>query len=830
MPDTFKHFFLHDTKQVRKYTPLSNARSNEVEYPDPKIHGNNLLSQFDSLWKENATKKQESQAVQNRGGTYLDFSSTKEIPLVLTSLENQVKKIELLNVKVSNSENKITASLFLPDKAKDHFENQIQEYITKTTKTGKPCKQNLISSITEVSLSRIESFWMDLQYPIPLEEKIWCEIWIISNTMGKNEFKSIFCLCDSLGIKHSNKIINFPDRIVTLCNCNRNDLQDLIDASSIIAEIHKATEVPSIFLSNQHDSNLWVKDLKDRLFKTDMKSRICILDTGINRAHPLLEGVTEDKTVQAADFTWSSADSNGHGTAMAGICEYFTLEDKFSSNGRIEQAIALESIKILPDKGKNEPELFGRITEDAVNIAQITVNDTNRIHCMAVTEDSSVEEINNQDELGKPSSWSAALDNITAGYEDGSKKFFAVSAGNVKPDELRIYGYPNANYVHCVESPAQAWNVLTVGAYCSKVQITHPELKDFKPVAKNGELCPFSTTSNNEKWTSAWPVKPEVLFEGGNAITDGRIFDICDDVSLLTTRSDFHIKPLKTINATSAATAQAAHAAARINSFYPGLWPETIRALLVHSAEWTPSMMETFPSMDKKSLGRKSMLHTFGYGIADIQRSLNSFTSSATMVIQDELQPFEEVSYIRGKEMNLHTLPWPRDFLLELGEKKVIMKVTLSYYIEASPDQRAWKNNYKYASCGLRFEVNNINEEPNAFVNRISKAEREDNYENQTDSNSSDKWYLGSNNRDSGSIHSDYWEGTAAELSDVQCVAVYPVSGWWKTKKTLNRYNKKVRYSLIISLSTEDEKIEIYNSIKTVIENSIRTPIVIRDF
>ncbi len=41
---------------------------------------------------------------------------------------------------------------------------------------------------------------------------------------------------------------------------------------------------------------------------------------------------------------------------------------------------------------------------------------------------------------------------------------------------------------------------------------------------------------------------------------------------------------------TSAATAQAAYLAASILADYPNLWPETVRALIVHSADWTPAM------------------------------------------------------------------------------------------------------------------------------------------------------------------------------------------------------------------------------------------------
>lgn len=46
-------------------------------------------------------------------------------------------------------------------------------------------------------------------------------------------------------------------------------------------------------------------------------------------------------------------------------------------------------------------------------------------------------------------------------------------------------------------------------------------------------------------------------------------------------------RPFTITNATSAATAQAAYMAAELMSAYPSLWEESIRALMVHSAQWT---------------------------------------------------------------------------------------------------------------------------------------------------------------------------------------------------------------------------------------------------
>ena len=86
-------------------------------------------------------------------------------------------------------------------------------------------------------------------------------------------------------------------------------------------------------------------------------------------------------------------------------------------------------------------------------------------------------------------------------------------------------------------------------------------------------------------------------------------------------------------------------------------------------------------------------------------------------------------------------------------------------------------------------------------------------------------WYLGSDNRDVGSIHSDYCEQAAVELCDCKNIAVFPVIGWWRERSYLGKHDSKIRYSLIVSLSTPKVDVDFYTPIMTEIENAIGTDI-----
>ncbi|EXX84005.1 hypothetical protein M568_00465 [Salmonella enterica subsp. enterica serovar Namur str. 05-2929] len=54
-------------------------------------------------------------------------------------------------------------------------------------------------------------------------------------------------------------------------------------------------------------------------------------------------------------------------------------------------------------------------------------------------------------------------------------------------------------------------------------------------------------------------------------------------------------------------------------------------------------------------------------------------------------------------------------------------------------------------------------------------------------------------------------------------IAVYPVGGWWKYRTAQERYENRVRYSLLVSIDVPDENIDIYSEVENIIniENQV---------
>jgi hypothetical protein len=187
----------------------------------------------------------------------------------------------------------------------------------------------------------------------------------------------------------------------------------------------------------------------------------------------------------------------------------------------------------------------------------------------------------------------------------------------------------------------------------------------------------------------------------------------------------------------------------------------------------------------------------------ELERALYSARNALTLIAEDTIQPYvkPEKKGVLLNEMKLFTLPWPLKQLTELGTTNVLMRVTLSYFIEPNPAESARNQKQRYASHGLRFAVKLPDEDQDDFRRRVNKAARE-----QSDT----RWILGTDLRDRGSLHSDLWRGPASDLARRGVVAVYPVSGWWKDREHLERYHRTAKFALVVSIVTPPTNIDIY--------------------
>lgn len=811
-----KNIFLEQTRESLPYA--SRQRQSGRSFPtrnNPEAHAAFIAERLRQCNAQALEPKQVA-AIRYKQGVYLEFSSQKGFPLNIKSLENLQKNIRLLNVRQEDDVEK--ATVYVPAGQEAYFLEKVRAYADSLSGEGKPQNNDLVRSIEDVKTAFLESFWVGDRANIPTETSVWCEIWLRYEDGQIEEAEQDFVTtCAENAIEVNANHIVFPERIVRMGKANATQLKGLVESCAYLAEVRKAPEPTGFFYDmDQHEQQAWVDELLSRTDFVPTKATVCLLDTGITAAHRLLAPAVTENRIQAVDSSWRTNDQDGHGTQMAGVALYRDLKKRLINTGREEIVHTLESVKILHPSENHEPSLYGAVTAQAIALAEIENPTADRVICMAVTAPS----YNTND--GSPSSWSGAIDSVTSGA-DGSndKRLMFISAGNVTPEELADSHFHDANILHGVENPGQAWNAVTVGAYTDNVTLDDPQYKGFSVVADRGDISPYSATSYT--WDPKWPIKPEILLDGGNMVTNGRDYLSCPQLSVLTTDS----QPLKyqfaTIWGTSSATAQAAWMAAQLFAEYPGIWPETVRALLVHSARWTRKMVSQYNANDKKTKGRRDLLHICGYGIPDLKRAIQCYSNSVNMVIQGEIQPFiEHDNQVSMNEMHLHRIPWPKKVLQSLSETPVEMRVTLSYFIEPGPGEKGWKDRYRYPSASLRFDVINDNETVEDFKKRINVRMRgEDTKDRGDGSSGSDRWFLGTANRDVGSIHSDTISCSAVDLCNANYIAIYPVVGWWRERSYLGKCDSQMRYSLVVSISSPRNDIDLYTPIVTQIATTV---------
>ncbi|MCC9018958.1 hypothetical protein [Flavobacterium lipolyticum] len=246
----------------------------------------------------------------------------------------------------------------------------------------------------------------------------------------------------------------------------------------------------------------------------------------------------------------------------------------------------------------------------------------------------------------------------------------------------------------------------------------------------------------------------------------------------------------------------------------------------MHSAEWKEEMFRQFNKSPNNKSDIKDMLRIFGYGVPNIDKGLFSYNNALTFISQNTIKPFKRVAGGSPKtnEMHFFELPWPKEELLTNPDIEVTLKITLSYFIEPGVGEIGWKDKYRYRSHGLCFDVNSETEEVQAFKSRINKAVRDEEEGIEFDSDSG-RWKIGMQGRKSGSIHSDSWTGTAAQLAACNLLAVYPIIGWWRQRTHLNKTEANARYSIIVTLETPITNVELYTPVEVSIKQMI--PVII---
>jgi hypothetical protein len=804
---------------------------------ESRTRGTLLLEQVTSAFTESDGQRESielnSDELRSIGTFIVLEGSDVSFPLKLESLEQRsahrttptVPKWLLMSVRPAAEDLPEQAVVWVSDAYRAVFLKLFQDYLEKKstagkpknweTRDGNPANRALVANISRIRGAVLHDLWQSADEP-QFHGKQWWELWLVP---GEDAVEALRLFAQNYNARVRKQVLVLSDRIVMWVETEWEVLSLLPFTNVPLAEVRKPQFIETVEDLTIEERNEYVEELASRIIPAAKDApAICHLDTGVARTHLLLIDSLDETDLH--DVIGNSGfDIEGHGTAMAGIALYGGLDALLSGAGQIQLLHRLESVRILPNESEipTDPLDYGTVTIQAVALPEATIQRP-RVFCMPISTKA--------DRRGEPSLWSASVDALAAGSDvvrtgdelklmslpsPEAARLIVVAAGNVGDF---VHDHLNESDTSVVEDPAQSWNAITVGAHTELTTLPiHPQYEGWSTVAASGQLSPHSRTSL--LFAPKWPIKPDICMEGGNVLTDGEsMFEI--DLPLLTIRTTgtSNDSALKTTHSTSAAAAQVSRLAALIMSHYPNYWPETVRALLVHAAEWTPMMRAEIDAKANKQQ-QLLMLRRYGWGVPTEDSVLRSSRQAVTIVAQDQFTPIDGPALKR--QFRIHDLPWPAEELRRIDDADVILRVTLSYFVEPSASRRGWRKRHAYASHSLRFELKNPLEDEQKFIARINRAAGDDEDGTIRSTSGADRWLIGANQRNLGSIHQDIWEGSGQELAACNSIAVYCVNGWWKNSGRKDRQNLPIRYALIVSLKTQEQGVDLYTPIATEI-------------
>ena len=720
-------------------------------------------------------------------GVYLDIAIRGDL-LPLDRLDKSGAHL----LTVGETQDDITnATIFLPLEKKEWLNKKLDQYERPVAEGNKPANLTLVNAMDTVSLSKVKSLFPNVhEYEeLPPNTSRLFEIWI--DEVNPEKLNVIRRDMERMGLSIvGDNVITFESVTVILVRALKESIEDIpysLDAVEAVKLYHNPAEMTE----EDEDQRDWTQLIREYVSVNLGEDPVIVglLDKGVNNGHKLLSPfLPDDRRASVVDGV-GVGHEGFHGTCMAGLIVYGDLSKYQIGEGAAEVNHALASVKLLSDNHTNNPSLYGLLTIRAIEVSETFGG---KIICMAVTED---EERND----GTPTSWSAAIDNAL--YNHGAcDRMMLVSAGNTDFNILDEQNYLDTLAVSSMQSPTQAVNAIAVGAY---TELTVSNREGWTAIAPPQGMSPMTRTS--VMWRGKNP-KPDIVMEGGNAAHHEILGNAeLQEISMVSTNHEIPQRPLRLFNQTSAATALAARLAARIKTANPYLSMLSVRALMIHSAEWTDEMKRLGDSPTK-------IMEYCGYGVPRENKALASEATNTTFVFENELTPYNEDGTY--KEMHFYELPWPKELLEQMDAENVRMKVTLSYYIEPSPGFKSKYNKYRYASSALAFDVKTPRETREQFIARNNQRQKVAD-RSQNDSN---RWQIGILRRSIGTVQSDWFKCSARELAECGQIGVFPSNGWWKYRKIANVDNR-IKYSLVVSI--ESSETEIYDAVLTAVRNKI---------
>jgi hypothetical protein len=536
----------------------------------------------------------------------------------------------------------------------------------------------------------------------------------------------------------------------------------------------------------------------------DNAPRICIIDSGLERGHPLLGPAVGDTTTVPASLG-SSLDQAGHGTMVGGLALYGDFAASITSRSFTPE-LYLFSVRVTNNQGQFDDHTL-LVNQMRTAIEQMHTTYGCRVFNISLGDPHTV--LRDQD---RPTFWATALDELVREKDI----VIIVSAGNYPIEQsvddpetlVRNYVQQLLTAAARIIDPAMAANVLTVGSlahaeasYLGAEQ--HPNDPAYPAIAGIDEPSPF--TRCGPGFENA--IKPELCEYGGNMLWDGRLKRFTKDRGLGVISTNYRSvgsSLFRTDSGTSFAAPRVAHQAAQILGRYPGTSANLVRALLVASAQVPPAVtaLVGFTSASQK----EQVLQLCGYGKPNLEQALYSTERRVTLFTEEQ---------IALDHFHLYTIPFPEAFKTLRGRRRVT--VTLAF------DPPVRRTRRDYIGCRMSFKL--FKDIPLAtIVEHYEKLQGSPASDTQrrTDAPPDIDLWPGVQARHAGTVQKGSWEMKRRPACDEETLLL---AVWCENRWALESEEMQ-RYALVVSLEhLGDSEIDLYNLIQARIQQPALTRI-----
>lgn len=305
-------------------------------------------------------------------GLILQIESEPGFPLKVESFD-QIRatrkrdSIELLNYQtIGSGEKEVTmAAVFVPYGKLYYFEGKIANYGKGNPRKGPMTGDDLWANVRSIGYAALEALWTE-KMPLPGPDMdCWWEVWI---RRGGFDWEEQFLVeCMENGIQTGGSRLQLPEHAIRLVHATREQLEGSLALLNCLAEVRspRTCSLPFVEMPVEEQAE-WQEEALGRIaFAPEAAGAVCLLDVGVNRAHPLLSPALHAGDMHTVDAPSGTADhpTEPHGTQMAGLALYGNLVELMLSGGEWRQGHRLESVKVLKNAGQHEPELYGYVTQ-----------------------------------------------------------------------------------------------------------------------------------------------------------------------------------------------------------------------------------------------------------------------------------------------------------------------------------------------------------------------------------------------------------------------------------------------------------------------------------